>query len=66
MPSAHKEAWQRALMPFVSAWAGGIDIEFTAMYGMRIYQASCARVAPRTGARLHDSGRETSQRLEVA
>ena len=35
--AALKAEWQAALMPYVSAWAGGIELEPTFIYGMRIY-----------------------------
>ena len=37
IPPGYKDRWQRALMPLVSAWAGGVPLEFTALYGMRNY-----------------------------
>ena len=35
--AALKAEWQAALMPYVSAWAGGIELEPTFIYGMRFY-----------------------------
>ena len=38
MPFLLKSQWHLALMPVVSAWAGGVELEPTALYGMRIYR----------------------------
>ena len=38
-------SWQSALMPLVSAWAGGMELEPTDIYGMRIYQRGAVRSA---------------------
>lgn len=32
-----REGLAAALLPYVSAWSGGTDLEWTAFYGMRIY-----------------------------
>mmetsp|Transcript_16540 Transcript_16540/g.42377 ORF Transcript_16540/g.42377 Transcript_16540/m.42377 type:complete len:363 (-) Transcript_16540:35-1123(-) len=37
MPHGLKSKWHRAMMPLVSSWAGGVALEPTALYGMRIY-----------------------------
>ena len=38
VPPRVKAAWQAGLMAGVSAWAGGIELEPTALYGMRVYK----------------------------
>ena len=38
VPPRLKAAWQAGLMAGVSAWAGGIELEPTALYGMRVYK----------------------------
>ena len=38
VPPRVKAAWQAGLMAGVSAWAGGVELEPTALYGMRVYK----------------------------
>ena len=38
IPTARRGAWHDALMPLVEAWAGGVRLEKTDIYGMRVYQ----------------------------
>ena len=38
MPSLLQARWHEALLPVVSAWAGGVELEPTALYGMRVYR----------------------------
>ncbi|KAL1499994.1 hypothetical protein AB1Y20_012671 [Prymnesium parvum] len=38
MPPALKASWQDRLLPAVSQWAGGVELEPTSLYGMRVYQ----------------------------
>mmetsp|Transcript_43394 Transcript_43394/g.135945 ORF Transcript_43394/g.135945 Transcript_43394/m.135945 type:complete len:244 (-) Transcript_43394:202-933(-) len=37
MPVRWKERWHRELMPTVAAWAGDVELQPTAFYGMRVY-----------------------------
>lgn len=37
MPLRWKERWHRELMPTVAAWAGDVQLQATAFYGMRVY-----------------------------
>ena len=37
LPLRLKSKWHASLMPLVSAWAGGVELEITDLYGMRIY-----------------------------
>ena len=38
IPTARRGVWHDALMPLVEAWAGGVRLEPTDIYGMRVYQ----------------------------
>ena len=38
VPHARRDRWQDALMPLVSAWAGGVALEPTDIYGLREYR----------------------------
>ena len=38
VPARVKREWQAGLMAGVSSWGGGVDLEPTALYGMRVYK----------------------------
>ena len=53
IPIELQTAWHAALLPYVSAWAGEVELEATALYGIRVYVRGARLVMHRDRYKTH-------------